>query len=152
MLWSCQEKYKWVIMNLQKNVRLPMVKLFALFVKKKRSLIWGFYKLAKKLFFEFQKVWNHITFFFLFHFQEFSLKLRKKKHKFHFQIAKIFIFVHQKKSFWRFYSRQSTFTKLAWNCHEFHGSFTETDLKLKKRPEFHWNWVPKIWRFWHEIT
>ena len=43
-------------MNLQKNVRLPGLKVFALFVKKKRYGIWGFYKLAKKLFFEFQKV------------------------------------------------------------------------------------------------
>ena len=43
-------------MNLQKNVHLPPLKVFALFVKKKRDVLWGFYKLAKKLFFEFQKV------------------------------------------------------------------------------------------------
>ena len=42
-------------MNSQKNVRLPAVKVFALYVKK-HDVLSGFYKLAKKLFFEFQKV------------------------------------------------------------------------------------------------
>ena len=43
-------------MNFQKNARLPAQNVSALFVKKKRDVLWGFYKLAKKLFFEFQKV------------------------------------------------------------------------------------------------
>ena len=42
-------------MNLQKNVRLPALKMFALFVKKNGYVVWGFYKLAKKKV-EFQKV------------------------------------------------------------------------------------------------
>ena len=96
LLWRCQLKYKWVIMNLQKNVRLQMVKLFALFVKKKRSLIWGFYKLAKKLFFEFQKVWNHITFFF-FPFWGFFRKTEKKKTQFSFSNCKKSQFCASKK-------------------------------------------------------
>ena len=43
-------------MNLQKNVRLPALKMFALFVKKNGNVVCSFYKLAKQLFFEFQKI------------------------------------------------------------------------------------------------
>ena len=85
-------------MNFQKNARLPAQNVSALFVKKNVMYYGVFTNLQKNFFLSFKKC-ETTSLFFFFHFQEFSLKLRKKKHNFHFQIAKIFIFVHKKKSF-----------------------------------------------------
>ena len=106
--------------------RLPAQNVFALFAKKKRDVQWGFYKLAKKLFFEFQKMWNR-NFFFFSELWDFSEKLREKKHKFHFQIAKILNFLHQKKII---FCKFTLVHRHLLNSRETVSSFTAVSLKL----------------------
>ena len=105
---------------------LPALKRFALFVKKKTWLSAGNLQTCKKTFFGVSKSVKPHHFFF-FHFQEFSLKLRKKKHNFHFQIAKNFIFVHQKKKFFGDFTADN---RHLLNSRETVTSFTAVSLKL----------------------
>ena len=58
----------------------------------------GFLQTCKKTFFWVSKRVKLHHFFFLL-FEDFSGKVRKKKHNFHFQIAKILNFVHEKNTF-----------------------------------------------------
>ena len=58
-----------------------------------------FLQTCKKTFFLVSKSVKPPLFFLFSNFEDFSEKLRKKKHNFHFQIAKILNFVHKKKSF-----------------------------------------------------
>ena len=123
------------------------------FCKKKTWLSAGNLKTCKKTFFGVSKSVKPHHFFFSFPFSGIFTKTEEKKTQISFSNCKNSQFCASKKNvFLQIYTSTSTFTKLAWNCPQFHGSFTETDLKLKKRPEFHWNWVPKIFRFWHEIS
>ena len=86
-----------------------------------------FTNMQKKPFFEFQKVWNHTFFFCFFNFEDFSEKLRKKKHNFHFQIAKILNFVHRKKVC---FSNFTLVHRHLPNSRETVSSFTAVSLKL----------------------
>ena len=68
------------------------------FCKKKNGPYYGdFTNLQKNFFLSFKKCETTSNIFP--HFEDFSGKLRKQKHIFHFQTAKILNFVHQKKSF-----------------------------------------------------
>ena len=99
LLWRCQLKYKWVIMNLQKNVRLQMVKLFALFVKKKTVPNMGILQTCKKTFFWVSKSVKPHHFFLFFPFWEFFRKTEKKKTQFSFSNCKNSQFCASKKKF-----------------------------------------------------
>ena len=103
-----------------------MRKRFALFVKKKRDVLWGFYKLAKKLFFEFQKVWNH-TFFFFFQLWGFFRKTEEKKTQFSFSNCKNSQFCASKK---KFFSNFTLVHRHLPNSRETVSSFTAVSLKL----------------------
>ena len=124
-----------------------------IFCKKKPWCTMKFLQTCKKnLFLSFKKRETTSLFFLLWIMRFFQENKGKKNTIFIFKLQKFSILCIKKKVFLQIYTSTSTFTKLAWNCPQFHGSFTETDLKLKKRPKFHWNWVPKICRFWHEIS
>ena len=87
-------------MNFQKNARLPAQNVSALFVKKNVMYYGVFTNLQKNFFLSFKKCETTPLFFFLL-FEDFSGKVRKKKHNFHFQIAKILNFVHEKNTFFQ---------------------------------------------------
>ena len=141
-----------IFWSVSSKIRLPALKRFAIFVRKKTLCTMRFLQTCKKTFFWVSKSVKPQHFFF-FQFLGIFRKSEETKTQFSFSNCKNSqICASKKKVFFRFYHSTSTFAKLAWNCPQFHGSFTETDLKLKKRPEFHWNWVPKICRFWHEIS
>ena len=84
-----------------------------------------FTTLRKNFFLSFKKCETRSLFFF--HFEDFSGKLRKQKHIFHFQTATILNFVHKKKNFF------SNFTRVhrhLLNSRETVSSFTAVSLKL----------------------
>ena len=96
------------------------------FCKKKTWCTMGFLQTCKKTFFRVSKNVKPQLFFFFSELWDFSEKLREKKHKFHFQIAKILNFVHKKNVF-------SNFTLVhrhLLNSRETVSSFTAVSLKL----------------------
>ena len=96
----------------------------ALFAKKMGGLRSCICQLAKKLFFEFQKVWNHTFFFFIF--EDFSEKLREKT-QFSFSNCKNSQFCASKKSF---FSNFTLVHRHLPNSRETGSSFTAVSLKL----------------------
>ena len=84
------------------------------FCKKKTWCAIGFLQTCKKTFFFNFKKCETTPLFFSSNFQEFSGKVRKQKHNFHFQIAKILDFVHKKKVFFYF----TIVHRLLLNSHE----------------------------------
>ena len=79
----------------------------------------------KNLFLSFKKC--ETTSLFFSNYENFSGKLRKKKHNFHFQIAKILNFVHPKN---QFFSIFTLVQRHLLNSRETVRSFTAVSLKL----------------------
>ena len=105
------------------------------FAKRKTRLQVVILTACKKTFFRVSKNVKPQLFFLFFPIWWFFKKTEEKKTQISFLNCKNSQFYASEKNvFLQIYTSTSTFTKLAWNCPQFHGSFTETDLKLKKRP------------------
>ena len=110
------------------NFWITSAKTVCTFCKKKNVMYYGvFTNLQKNFFLSFKKCETTPFFFCFFNFEDFSEKLRTKKHNFHFQIAKILNFVHQKKSF---FSNFTLVHRHLPNSRETVSSFTAVSLKL----------------------
>ena len=81
------------------NFWITRAKTVCTFCQKKTWCTMRFLQTCKKTFFWVSKSVKPHLFFCFFNFEDFSEKLKKKKHNFHFQTSKIVSFVHPKNHF-----------------------------------------------------